>query len=74
MAYYDCPYCGKERPHSHYGGVGPCTCHGYVARESALAEHNEAEAERKRRDWENSKDNPANWSSTERYNRMTVMR
>ena len=23
-----CPYCGRQLPFCHYGGVGPCSCEG----------------------------------------------
>lgn len=43
MAYYHCPYCGKERPHSYYGGVGPCDCSGYLAEQARIQEKIEVE-------------------------------
>lgn len=51
MAWYDCPYCGKERAHSYYGGVGSCNCSGHLAHEARLQElvdaQHQADAEAK---------------------------
>ena len=43
-----CSYCGKERPWSYYGGVGPCNCEASVeARRIECERARRAEAERK---------------------------
>lgn len=38
MAWYHCPYCGKELPHAYYGGCAPCNCEkSQQARAEAVA-------------------------------------